>query len=193
MLSSTRNGSHGVINRASTHYCSTDPNDPALSEVQEHIGRMAGYYARLSRLDRDDLRQEAWLALLEALRDFDPARGELQPYLIERARWRMLDTVKYMRVRACASLPDPLADPDRASAVGADDGNAEVDEFAALLSPLQRQILRCLLNGLTWRDTGAQLGFSSANVAYHVREIRRRYALWNQSGPAAEGSLAASH
>jgi RNA polymerase sigma factor (sigma-70 family) len=153
--------------------------DALLEELQLRVARMAQYYARASRLDRDDLQQEAWLALLEALRDFDPALGELRSFLIQRARWRMLDTVKYTRVRICLSLPEE--DGALGPVAHADETGAELAEFASLLSPLQQQILRCLLNGLTWRDTGAQLGFSSANVAYHVREIRRRYEQWNSA------------
>jgi RNA polymerase sigma factor (sigma-70 family) len=161
---------------SSTPDCSTDH---VIAELQTRLARMADYYARCSRLDRDDLLQEAWLALLEALREFDPALGELAPYLMQRARWRMLDTVKRTRLRMCSSVHDAVA--DAGPVFLADDASVELDEFASLLSPLQQRILRCLLSGLTWRDTGAQLGFSSANVAYHVREIRRRYALWNNA------------
>jgi DNA-directed RNA polymerase specialized sigma24 family protein len=32
--------------------------------------------------------------------------------------------------------------------------------------------------GRTWREAGDALGCSSANVAYHMRRIRRRYAEW---------------
>jgi hypothetical protein len=31
----------------------------------------------------------------------------------------------------------------------------------------------------TWREAGAALGCTSANVAYHMRHIRRRYDEWN--------------
>ncbi len=148
-----------------------------MLDLHARVARMAEHYARCSRLDRDDLLQEAWLALLEAVDDFDPSRGELTPYLIQRARWRMLDAVKYTRLRTCASV-DEL---DIAAPTFLPDDRVELDEFSAQLTALQQRILRCLLNGLTWRDTGAELGFTSANVAYHVREIRRRYLLWNKS------------
>jgi DNA-directed RNA polymerase specialized sigma24 family protein len=52
-------------------------------------------------------------------------------------------------------------------------------EFARTLKQGQRAVLGCLLAGLTWREAGAALGCTSANVAYHMRHIRRRYDEWN--------------
>ena len=166
---------------------STPSSEQLLLDLHARVTRMAEHYARCSRLDRDDLLQEAWLALLEAVDDFDPALGELTPYLIQRARWRMLDAVKYTRLRVCISADDL----DVAAPEFLPDNGMELDEFTAQLTALQQRILRCLLNGLTWRDTGAELGFTSANVAYHVREIRRRYLLWNKSH-AADSSFSAA-
>ena len=139
---------------------------------------MAAYYARRCGEDADDLAQEAWLGLLEALPELDLAIGQPEHYLIARARWRMLDMVKRERVRRCSSLDDDLAEsacphtPDDALA------SACVSEFAEMLLPTQRTVLSCLLSGLTWREAGERLGCASANVAYHVRKIRRRYEEW---------------
>ena len=47
------------------------------------------------------------------------------------------------------------------------------------LSVTQRAVLACLLAGLTWREAGDLLGCSSANIAYHVRRIRRQYEAWS--------------
>ena len=163
-----------------------EPSEQLMTELQSRVARMAEHYARCSRLDRDDLFQEAWLALLEAWPEFDPALGELTPYLIQRARWRMLDAVKYMRLRNCASFDASTAE-DVPSFLA--DDPTELDEFAAQLTELQQRILRCLLHGLTWRDTGAELGFTSANVAYHVREIRRRFLAWNKSHGVPHSAL----
>jgi DNA-directed RNA polymerase specialized sigma24 family protein len=61
-----------------------------------------------------------------------------------------------------------------------------VDDFAEQLKPTQRAILRYLLFGMTWREAGDGLGCSSANVAYHVRQIQRTYERWR--GEESEGS-----
>jgi DNA-directed RNA polymerase specialized sigma24 family protein len=104
----------------------------------------------------------------------DPA----EQYLIARARWRILDTIKRERIRRCTSLDDdllPLADTHN---TGCPDEEAYASEFARQLAPTQRRVLDCLLRGLTFRQTGEVLGCASANIAYHVRKIRRSYEEW---------------
>lgn len=147
---------------------------PSLESLRPRIDRMARLYARYAREDPDDLMQEAWVGLLEGLRELDPSIGDGSQYLIKRARWRVLDAIKRARLRRCASLEN--APVDVAQIMEA--GNSATTEFLALLQPNQRAVLACLLLGLTWRETGKRLGCSSANVAYHVRQIRERYKQW---------------
>jgi len=56
---------------------------------------------------------------------------------------------------------------------------ASTREFVSQLKASQRDVLECLLAGLTWREAGTVLGCTSANVAYHVRQIRRQYEAWS--------------
>ena len=56
----------------------------------------------------------------------------------------------------------------------------------------QRAILDCLLAGLTWREAGSVLGCTSANIAYHVRQIRRQYEEWAGDGYLAPPMAQAS-
>jgi RNA polymerase sigma-70 factor (ECF subfamily) len=65
---------------------------------------MAVHYARCSGEDADDLRQEAWLGLLEALPNLDVRIGDPEQYLVRYARWRLLDAVRRARLRRCDSL-----------------------------------------------------------------------------------------
>lgn len=153
------------------------------AQLRPRISKMAGYYARRTGEDSNDLLQEAWLGLLEALPGVDVGIGQPEQYLIRHARWRMLDAVKRARVRRTISLEEamlPEMDPS------AEDPLAEalVSEFARRLKPNQRAVLRCLMSGLTWRETGDALGCTSPNIAYHVREIRKRYQEWD-SAPLA--------
>src|SRR5687768_10132239 len=53
--------------------------DTVIDGLQARITRMAAYYARCSRIDREDLLQDAWLCVLEAHREFDSQAGSLQP------------------------------------------------------------------------------------------------------------------
>lgn len=158
--------------------------DPAATEtivaaLRPRMARMAAYYARCCGEDPDDLLQEAWVGLLEALPALDVGIGSPEQYLLQRARWRLLDAVKRARVRRCTPLDEEAADrltePALDSAVAA----VSVSEFTARLKATQRAVLDCLLAGLTWREAGHVLGCTSANIAYHVRQIRRQYEEWN--------------
>jgi RNA polymerase sigma-70 factor (ECF subfamily) len=161
--------------------------DPAatatiVQSLRPRLTRMAAYYARCAQENPDDLLQEAWVGLLEALREIDPRIGSPEQYLIQRARWRLLDAIKRAQVRRCLPFDEtagegvsPDFDWDALLA------NTFVSEFAARLTPTQRAILQCLLGGLTWREAGDALGCTSANVAYHVRQIRRQYETWSEA------------
>ena len=76
-------------------------------------------------LTYDDLDQEAAVALLEAIRAYDPSQhGPLEPFAIRRIRWRVLDYVRQQLRRAGPRQPAPRRD-------AASDGNAErADEGA---------------------------------------------------------------
>jgi len=76
-------------------------------------------------LSFDDLDQEAAVALLEAIRAYDPTRhGPLEPFAIRRIRWRVLDYVRQQLRRAGRR---PHAPPPAAVAAG-DEGHADDDE-----------------------------------------------------------------
>jgi RNA polymerase sigma-70 factor (ECF subfamily) len=155
---------------------------PAIAAVVEslrpRITRMAAYYARRTGHDPDDLVQEAWVGLLEALPNLRLAVGSPDQHLIQRARWRLLDAVRRERLRRCLPL-DAAGDRVAADAgVAAMLSRALLDGFSERLSPMQRSVLACLLEGLTWREAGDALGCTSANIAHHVRRIRREYEAW---------------
>jgi RNA polymerase sigma-70 factor (ECF subfamily) len=149
-----------------------------VEALRPRLAKMAAYYARCSGEDADDLLQEAWVGLLEALPGLDLRIGSPDQYLIQRARWRLLDAIKRARVRRCAPLEESATDPDAAPALECAVAAAALAEFARHLKTTQRAVLDCLLAGLTWREAGDALGCTSANIAYHVRQIRRRYEEW---------------
>jgi RNA polymerase sigma-70 factor (ECF subfamily) len=150
-----------------------------VEALRPRLERMAAYYARCSGEDADDLLQEAWVGLLEALPTLDLRIGSPDQYLIQRARWRLLDSVKRARIRRCAPLEEEgmeaVACPVVETAVAA----ACFREFVGQLKATQQAVLHCLLDGLTWREAGHALGCSSSNIAYHVRQIQRQYEEWN--------------
>ncbi len=139
------------------------------------LERMAKYYGRRCGEDADDLLQEAWLGVLDSLPHVDLSIGSPEQHLIQRARWRLLDAVKRARVRRCASLEAEMLCDEVGTPVETAIGKVTADEFTGRLNPTQVRVLECLMGGLTWREAGAVLGCSSANIAYHVRQIRQRY------------------
>jgi RNA polymerase sigma factor (sigma-70 family) len=150
-----------------------------VKDLRPRIEKMAAYYSRCTGEDMEDLRQEAWYGLLEALRELDTTIGRPEAYLVQRARWRMLDAVKRARIRRCAPLDDSLPLPDRSHEAVL--GSLSVAGFADRLKENQRDVLACLLGGMTWREAGERLGCTSANVAYHVRQIRKQFEAWSES------------
>jgi len=159
--------------------------DPAalaavVDRLRPRVERMAVYYARRCGEDADDLLQEAWLGLLEALPGLDVRIGSPEQYLIQRARWRLLDAVKRARLRRCAPLDAAAEELPDGRPAGEASAGAAVGEFRGRLKRLHQEIVDALLEGLTWREVGGLLGCTSANVAYHVRQIRRQYESWEK-------------
>ena len=168
----------------SCRYTCAREGDPSaqrylVESLRPRIEKMAAYYARCTGEDADDLRQEAWYGLLEALKELDTSIGQPDQYLVQRARWRMLDTIKRARVRRCAPLDEsfPLNDKPRDKVLS----HLSLSRFTTRLKQNQKDVLTCLMGGLTWRETGDRLGCTSANVAYHVRQIRKEYEEWSNS------------
>jgi len=151
--------------------------EAVVAALRPRLTRMAAYYARCTGEDADDLLQEAWVGVLDSLPVLDIRIGSPDQFLIQRARWRLLDAVKRARIRRCLSLEDAPGDlPGPAS----DDALASVCawDFTQRLNTTQRSVLHYLLAGCTWREVGSKLGCTSANIAYHVRQIRRQYEKW---------------
>ena len=157
-----------------------DPSaiESVVKALKPRIASMAAYYARCCGEDADDLLQEAWLGLLEALPQVDLDIGTPAQYLIQCARWRLLDAIKRAKVRRCSQLEDSVIDDAVRSSVDIVVAAVWTSEFTGKLNSTQQAVLECLLSGLTWREAGDFLGCSSANIAYHVRQIRRQYHEW---------------
>ena len=149
-----------------------------IEALRPRIAKMAAYYARCCGEDADDLLQEAWIGLLEALPQLDLDIGVPEQYLIQCARWRLLDAIKRAKVRRCAQLEESVFENITRPNVDVAVSAVWTSEFTGKLNSTQQAVLNCLLDGLTWREAGETLGCTSANIAYHVRRIRRHYAEW---------------
>jgi len=144
--------------------------------LSPRLSAMARHYARCCQEDYDDLLGEAWCAVFQALDVTNTSIGEPEHFLLKRARWRILDYVKWSRRRRCSDADSyPLADGAADVAPRVVD-SAILSQISDTLSDTQQVVLNRLLQGETWREVAAHLGCSSANVAYHVKQIRKRCA-----------------
>jgi DNA-directed RNA polymerase specialized sigma24 family protein len=143
-----------------------------VGALSTRIEKMAAYFGRVSGVDADDLRQEAWVAVFEMAPNLDRSIGSPEQHLLKRARWRILDSIRSQRRRQHLPLSEI---PDHDQCYTENWGGADLAELNGRLSLIQRRILRALLEGYTWREVGALVGCTSANVAYHVRKIRAQY------------------
>jgi RNA polymerase sigma-70 factor (ECF subfamily) len=135
---------------------------------------MARHYARCCQEDYDDLLGEAWFAVFDALGVTDVNIGQPEQYLLKRARWRILDYIKWARRRRCGDEPDEQHEEQSADVAPNIVADALICQIAQALSQTQQVVLGRLLRGETWREVASHLGCSSANVAYHVKQIRLR-------------------
>lgn len=147
-----------------------------LDAIQTRVEKMAAYFGRRCGVDEDDLRQEAWVAVLEMLPRLDYSVGIPEQHLLKRARWRILDTIRRQRRRQHVALDD--VPPNMASYLDTRNG-IDLNALFARLTVAQQRILRALMEGYTWREVGTIVGCTSANVAYHVRRIRAVYCELN--------------
>ena len=150
-----------------------------VETLRPRLTRLATHYARRTGENAEDLLQDAWLGLLEAIPRLDLNIGSPEQYLLQQARWRLLDALRRARVRRCAPLDEALTEGPALVYQDTNLAGAWIGEFAEDLKATQRAVLECLLHGLTWREAGDALGCTSANVAYHVRQIQRRYEAWH--------------
>ena len=143
-----------------------------VNDLEARIEKMAAYFGRRCGADADDLRQEAWIAVLETLPRLDLSVGTPEQHLLKRAKWRILDSIRFQRRRQHLALDDAI--PSGAAYCDPQAG-ADIGRILQDLTPIQKRILRALMEGYTWREVGTLVGCTSANVAYHVRRIREVY------------------
>lgn len=148
--------------------------DSLMRQLNPQVTRTAGFYARSTGLDRDDLCQEMRLGILLGLQQVDLEIGDPLYYLCLRGRWRVLEFIRRARDErktqpldtdpVCSKRTDASAYP-----------RWIVDRLGGSLPPRQQFILDGLLAGARQDEMASVLGCTPANIAYHVRCIRQQY------------------
>lgn len=137
---------------------------------------IARYYSRKTGLDYDDLLQEAWCAVFEALPETKLDIGAPEEYLMRRARWAVLDYLKWSMRRQMDPLEDWNEGPPTMGPAGDAVTAVTVEKIAKALTPIQQNIVKLLLEGETCTSAAENLGCTTANVSYHLGQVRRQMA-----------------
>ncbi len=141
-----------------------------FKKLSPRIDKIVQKYAWIDGIEEDDLRQEAYVAVMECLSRVDVRIGSSSEYLLKFARWRLLDCLKKL-LRQKRELPREDPKPEDSHPEPA----AQMELLDARLNGIQKQILSYLMEGYTWREIGSKMGFTAANVSYYLKQIRKVY------------------
>lgn len=155
--------------------------------LSPRLSSMARYYARRGNLEYDDLLQEAWCAVFTALPETRLHIGAPQEYLMRRARWAILDYLKWSLRRQMAPLEDYQTEDEGAETSTETVLRLAVDRLAEDLTPMQKNVLGLLIEGESCTTAAGKLGCTTANVSYHLGQVRRQ-----MQGLLAEEALVAT-
>lgn len=153
-----------------------------VSEHERAIRRLASSYERdVGR--RQDLVQDIWLALWQALPGFRDDCSE-RTFVFRIAHNRGVSHIQHWRRRRTEALDDgqpvPHASPGPEDAFSVRQQGERLRVAVSRLPLGLRQVIVLVLEGLSYREVGDVLGISENNVA--VRVTRARTALARHLG-----------
>ena len=178
-----------------------EPSEPELEEHMDLVRQVAlALRRRLGNgvVELDELEADGFEALVKAMRDYDPAKGSLVPYIVVRCRGAMIDGVRRRMwisrndLAAGAKAPpllslddrlggdlrfeDVLVDPEATTADEAIE-RATLSECRAVFRKLPRRYQRVarerFLHGRSQREVAAAEGVSPTTIAQVETKIRR--------------------
>lgn len=158
--------------------------------LRPRLCSLARHYARRGNLDYDDLLQEAWCAVFEALPETQLHIGSPEQFLLKRARWAVLDYLKWSLRRQMDPLEDGYLEVGVGSAAGEVDTRVSLGDVATELTPIQRQVLELLVAGDNCTSAAGKLGCTTANVSYHLAQVRRAVDRAFQGAPLYQEATA---
>lgn len=175
-------------------------SDAAFSELMlrlsPEIRRQAAQYS-LPGLDRDDLVQEGLLGVMNAVRHFQPERGDFFPFAVRCARSGMVTAAR----RALCGKHTPLRDysPLEHSGETPADPQLQPEELLAgreharelqswlkrELSPFEREVLRYYLAGRSYPEIASLLSSHSKAVDNALQRVRRKLRRFYSTHPVS--------
>lgn len=170
----------------------TDPSDRSdqciVSWAMPMVEAVAERVFPPRHMDGEDLRQEIWLGVIQALKTYDPGRGSLRYWVARHALQRAYDAVRWAArhedelaavevSEVDALLEDLSTNPE--DLVLRRQPRQRLARYAAKLvqsaSEAARMVLRELMaegSGATLEDRLAAIGFSSQQVDHARTELR---------------------
>lgn len=147
--------------------------------------------------DGEDLFQEGMLGLLNAIRSFDPAVGiSFRSYSELCIRRRLISAIRSaagkrtVSLDECLSLESSLFDEDPSQnrnqrgpedlVIDREEARKTLDGFLHLLSEFEKKVLRCFLQGMSYREIAEITGKPDKSVDNAVQRIRRKIAALQQ-------------
>jgi len=139
--------------------------------LTSRVNSCSRYYSRRCGVDVDDLRQEMWLGVFEALQRVDVSIGDPIQFLLSHGRFALLTSLR--RRRKCSAGPDEAA--EQVPVEGSLERNVidgqVVQGFVSSLDTTAHRIVSCLLQGHSRSETAKLLGCTPANITYHLRRV----------------------
>jgi RNA polymerase sigma factor (sigma-70 family) len=147
--------------------------EAVVRHLQPRVESCSRYYSRRCSVDADDLKQEMWLGIFQALERVDVSIGDPVQYLLAHGRFALLTSLRRRRV--------PNADVEAAEQLPAMESveqyvveDQTIRGFVRALDDTANRIVSYLMEGHTRSDAARMLGCTPANITYHLRRVSRQ-------------------
>jgi len=160
-------------------------DNEALSEVITAYSAFVGLRAKAfccSFCEEDDLQQEGMLALLSAVRSFDPGKGAtFRTYLGECVDNRMISFLRRcarqnrVKLGELSSVKpvERVIDPESV-VIGIENRDDILRAVTDCLSDYEKSVLALYVEGLTYRDMSAKLGTSEKSIGNALCRVKAK-------------------
>lgn len=171
-------------------------------QIEPRITSLANHYAWNTRKDKEDLLQDIWVVIFSALDDVDVSIGDPLAYLIQRAKWFILEERRRVwRKNIISEVPleyvlqyeTSLQLSRRSRNHGWSSLNYRIRSRSGLFDqiwgkqmigqlrlalakrPVQLEVLDGLISGEFPAELARERDCSEQNISYLISQIRRKY------------------
>jgi len=155
--------------------------DEVLEKYKEQIDSAVKWYVKglprhIASSEADDLTAEARMAFVDALKTWDPRKGELWPYVSARLKGSMQDYLRkrgqdpvagiYEFITSAANVYMAFNPQEIAHERAGDFMNVDLDSVMKDLEPNEQKIIRgYYANDKTFKEIGDEIGLSESQVS----------------------------